>query len=847
MILLRAGARHMLHHPWQAILALVGVALGVGVVTAVDLANESAQRAFVIAAETVAGKATHQVVGAPAGLPETIYRDLKVRGGIVPMAPVVEGYLTVHGPAARTLRLIGVDPFAERGFRNFGDRFLRDTDLESFIARPATGMLLETTASRLGVAKGGRLPVLVNGVRRNITLCGYIVPGSDVARQGLESVLVTDIATAQELLGSIGRLSRIDLIIPEGAGANELLQKVTSRLPSEASVIPASSKTGSLRQLTRAFRLNLTALSLLALIVGMFLIYNTVTFSVVRRRRLIGLLRAIGVTRRQVFVLLCGEALLLGILGSIAGLVFGALLGGELTRLVIRTINDLYFVLDADSVTLLPGAFLKGGLLGVGATVLAAIPPALEATAAPPRAVISRAAIEARTARLLPFVAAAGVAVIMAGGTLLLAEWTGITGGFAGLFLLIAGYALLVPAGVVLLSRLARPLMSSLFGAIGRLAARGIATALSRTGVATAALVVAVSATIGMGIMVGSFRQTVSNWLKSWLRADVYVTTVGTGSGRNKPPLEPRLVERLAKVAGVAEISLTRRVTLEGGDAPTELLALEVPEHTFYGYRFREGNPAEAWRRFSAGEAVIVSEPYASRHGVGAGGTVSLRTCYGERKFPVAGVYYDYGSDSGVVAISRAAYLRLWHDSSVDGMGAYAAPGVSVPELAERLRSVAGANGVTVLSNRDLREASLSVFDRTFAITEVLRILTVVVAFVGIMSALMAIQLERARELAVLRAVGMTPRQAVGLVCAETGLMGVLAGILSLPLGIIQALVLVHVINRRSFGWTMELSIGSSFLVEAFALAVIASVLGGLYPAWRMALARPATALQEED
>lgn len=836
----------MVRHPWQGILALIGVALGVGVVTAVDLANRSAERAFTIAAETVSGRTTHEIVGAPAGLPETLYRDLKVRWGIEPIAPVVEGVITVAGlEGPTTLRLIGIDPFAERGFRNFGERFFRNTDLPSFIVRPATGMLLQSTAARLGVVRGGSLPIQANGVRRTIQLCGYLAPEDEVARQGLDSVLVVDIATAQEILGRLGRLSRIDMIVPEGAAGQQLLQRVASHLPPEASVIPASFKAGSLRQLTRAFRLNLTALSLLALIVGMFLIYNTVTFSVVRRRRLIGLLRSIGVTRRQVFALLCGESLLLGVAGSAAGLLFGALLGGQLTRLVTRTINDLYFVVNLGEATLVPAAFLKGALLGVGATLLATIPPALEATAAPPRAVISRAAIEARAARLLPWSVAAGVAVIVAGGAVLVGS-SGIAGGFVGLFLLIAGYALLVPAGVVLLSRLARPVMTASFGAIGRLAARGVATALSRTGVATAALVVAVSATIGIGIMVGSFRQTVASWLESWLRADIYVTTVGTGSGRNKPPLDPDLVRRIPAVPGVAEVSMTRRVTLEGGEAPTELLAIDVPRQTFSGYRFREGRPAAAWPRFSAGEAVIVSEPYASRHGVHAGGNVVLRTARGVRTFPVAGVYYDYGSDSGVVAISRAAYARLWGDTTIDGIGVYAAAGVSVSELVGRLRAAAGAGGVTVISNRGLREASLAVFDRTFAITDVLRLLTVVVAFVGIISALMAIQLERARELAVLRAVGMTPLQAVGLVSAETGLMGITAGLLSLPLGIMQALVLVHVINRRSFGWTMELSVGTSLLVEALMLALIASLLGGLYPAWKMATGRPAGALQED-
>ena len=845
MILWRAGLRQLFRHPWQTVLAVVGVALGVGVVTAVDLANQSAYRAFRLAGEAVAGKATHQVVGGPTGLSDTLYTELRVRHGIRPSAPVVEGFVDVPGHAP--LRLIGIDPFAEGPFRSFSGRFLRNADITSFLASPATGMLLRDTAERLGVRQGGTLSVVSHGTRQRLLVCGYLQPESETAREGLRSVILTDISTAQELLGNVGRISRIDLIIPEGRSGNVQLQKVREILPPEATIVGAASRVGNLEQMTRAFRLNLTALSLLALVVGMFLIYNTTTFSVVRRRRLIGLLRAIGVTRREIFGLLLGEALLIGVIGSAAGLLFGSLLGRELIRLVTRTINDLYFVTEVGSVILLPEAFVKGALLGIGATVAAAIPPALEATSAPPRAALSRISIEAGTRRIAPLAALAGVAAMIAGAGMLLPEGAGLTFSFAALFIIIVGYALLVPSVMVGFSRLVRPLMGVCFGVTGRIAARGIVVSLSRTGVATAALVVAVSATIGIGVMVGSFRQTVARWLESWLRADVYVTTVGTGTGRNKPPLDPELVERLSSVSGVSSVSRTRRVTVEGEGPPTELLAMQIPQSTFDGYRFREGDPRRAWNSFSTGEAVIVSEPYAYRHRLHAGDRLSLRTAQGVRQFPVAGVFYDYGSDSGVVAISRSAYERFWNDRTVDGMGFYASPGVSAEQLTASLLRLSGESRISVISNRALRQASLAVFDRTFAITGVLRLLTIIVAFVGILSALMAMQLERARELAVMRAVGLTPAQVWWVICGETGLIGIVAGLLSIPLGIIQALVLVYYINRRSFGWTMELTAGPGLLLEALLLSVTAALLAGLYPARSIAAASPAAALKEEE
>ncbi|WP_306533149.1 FtsX-like permease family protein [Geobacter sp.] len=845
MILLRAILRHLLRHPWLTVLSIIGVALGVAVVTGVDLANESASRAFRVAAETVAGRATHQIVGGPAGIPEELYRSLRVDRGIRPVAPVVEGYVAVPGQPGTTLRIIGIDPFAEGPFRAFGARFIKGADLEGLLARPASGLLLGETAGRLGVKEGGILNVETGGIDHRLTVAGFLEAGEGVNRQGLEGVVVTDIATAQELLGMVGRLSRIDLILPEGGDAR--LTALRKSLPAGTEVMAAGARTGSLDQMTRAFRLNLTALSLLALMVGMFLIYNTTTFAVVRRRRLIGMLRAMGVTRREIFALICSEAILVGIVGMVLGLAGGMLLGRVLTGLVTRTINDLYFVLQLGEMVLSPLILAKGAILGIGATVAAALPPALEATTAPPRAVLVRSVIEARTRRLVPLAAIVGFLAMGGGCLLFLGDRGGIVTGFVGLFALILGYALVVPGATVCIAALVRPLAGGIAGPLGRMAARGVVTSLSRTGVATAALVVAVSATIGVGIMVGSFRSTVERWLESRLRADVYVTTVGTGTGREKPPLDPALVERLATVPGAAARSLTRRVTVEAAEGATDLLVMDVPQRSFFGLRLKEGDPERGWSSFSRGEAVIVSEPYAFRHRVGPGDRVRLRTDRGVREFPVAGVYYDYGSDTGVVAIARAAYLRHWDDRSVDGIGFYGDKGVTTDQLAEEIRKRAGASRITVISNRQLRDASVAVFDRTFAITGVLRLLTVVVAFVGVLSALMAIQVERSRELAVLRAVGLTPAEVWGLVCGETGLIGLIAGLLSLPLGILEALVLIHVINRRSFGWTMELSLEPAILLQAMVLACSAALIAGIWPAFAIARTSPALALREEE
>jgi putative ABC transport system permease protein len=467
---------------------------------------------------------------------------------------------------------------------------------------------------------------------------------------------------------------------------------------------------------------------------------------------------------------------------------------------------------------------------------------------APPRVVMSRGALESGARRMVPRVTWLGGG-LLAGGAGILALPGGIAGGFAGLFVLMIGCALVAPAAALGLLRLLHPVAATAFGTLGRLATRGIVASLSRTAVAIAALMIAVSAAIGVGIMIASFREAVVSWLEGTLRADVYVSAPSLVGNRPDATLEPALVARLAAAPGVARAGTSRSVLVPGPGGPVQVVALDVDPARPPRWRFRDGGADAIWAgdRDDATGGVIVSEPYANRHGARLGAAVRLHTDRGDHGFRVDGVFYDYGSSAGVVVMSRRTYDRFWDDRRVSGVAIEAAPGADLGALMAALRErAAGDQEVVVRSNRALREASLEIFDRTFAITSVLRTLTVAVAFIGMLAALMALQLERAREMAVLRTLGLTPRQVWGLVTAETGLMGLLAGVLAVPGGLVLAGILVFVINRRSFGWTMPIDPSPEILLQGVALSVLAAVLAGLYPAWRMARALPADALRDE-
>ncbi|MCP3165306.1 FtsX-like permease family protein [Myxococcus qinghaiensis] len=843
-LLVRSSLRHLGRHPWLTALSLLGIALGVAVVVSIDLASGSALRAFERSTDAVTGKATHQLVGGTSGLSEDVYRDLRLLPDAPVSAPVVEGYVQATVGDRRTLTVLGVDPFAETPFRDYaGDEAVGDVG--ALLTQPGTVLLSARAARALGVEAGGLLPVRVEGRETSLRVAALLAPTNEDTARALEALVLTDVSTAQEVLGRVGRLTRVDLRL---TGGDAQVERLRASLPTGTEVVRASARASTVEQMTKAFRTNLTALSLLALVVGMFLIYNTMTFSVVQRRGLLGRLRAVGITRGELFALVLGEALVLGIVGTVAGLLLGILLGRGLVGLITQTINDLYFVVSVRGLVLEPFTLAKGLALGLGATVLAALVPAWEAARSAPATTLRRSTLEDVSRTRAPKLALLGVLVLAGGVGLLGWPTQALVPAYLGLFSVLIGAALLVPWVTERLSLFAAVPLGFAFGLLGRMAARGVRTSLSRTAVALAALMVAVATTVGVGLMVSSFRGTVLSWLESSLLADVFISPPSLVARRGDSTLAPGLVERLRTLPGVSGSSTLRVTRARVDGVPTDLLAVDFSRSPARPYQFKQGDEAAVWRELDAStEALIVSEPFAFHRGVGVGDTVKLATDRGLQAFRVAGVYFDYGSDVGTMLMPRATYEHWYEDRGVSGVALYASPGQDVDSLVTAVRASAGdEQALLVRANRSLRQASMEVFDRTFTITQVLRLLAVGVAFVGVLSALMSLQLERAREFAVLRATGLTPRQLWGLVSLQTGLLGLLAGLFSMPLGVGLAYILVHVINQRSFGWTVRLEVTPETLGQAMLLALVASALAGLYPAWKMTRANPAYALREE-
>ena len=850
-LLITLACRHAWRRPTQSIFFIIGVGLGVAMIVAIDLATGAANRAFSLSTEAVAGKTTHRIVGGPSGLDESIYVALRQQLGYRLSAPIVEGYVVAEELDMQPMRLLGVDSFAESPFRNYlndnNTGFADNNGFTAFIVQPNTVLLSAALANQYNLNVGDFIHIQVGGRRQTLQIVSVLKSDRKNEQRGLDGLLITDIGTAQEVLGKVGILDRIDLIISEGTQGEETLKHIIAILPLGARVEQPTDS--AVEEMTAAFRLNLTALSMLALLVGMFLIYNTVVFSVVQQRSVLGSLRALGVTRNEIFSIILIEAGLLGVIGTALGLGLGYLLGRGAVQMVTTSINDLFFVVTVRRIDFPPLTLLKGAVIGIVAALIAAALPAYEATNVRPASALRRSNIEERVRTTLNWVSGVGVGVLLLGTVLLIPEWHLIIT-FVGIFAIIIGISLLTPILTLGLMRTLSGLSSVVgksFSPLIRLAIRDITRSLSRTSVAIAALMVAVSVIVGVGLMIGSFRLTVERWLTDLLQADIFVSAPSLISDQTTFPLAHSVVEKLETFPGIAQIATSRLVDVSAGDLGViQLVAvsMDIAGEKRY-YKAAVGDPAKTWEALKTG-GLIINEPMSNRFKLGVGDEVSLLTDRGAQQFRIVAVAYDFDVQSGAL-IDDAVYRTYWDDVNLSSAALFVETGVDVDAKINELRAAfAGEAELVIRSSRGLREHSLAIFDRSFSITVALQMLATLVAFIGILSALMSLQLERRREIGTLRAVGMTRRQLWRLTLVETGLMGTTAGILAMPTGFVLAVILIYIINLRSFGWTLQMHLQPVYFLQALIVALFAALLAGVYPAWRIGRMQPADALREE-
>lgn len=842
----KAGLRYLFTHPWQTFLSSLGIMLGVAVILSIDIANESSGKAFDISMEAVTGKATHRLNNREGDIALSSYIKLRKNAGIKISAPVIEENVKVLIGDGFTATFLGLDPFSEQEFRNFVSADLTgdNTELTQLLSSSNKVLIPESFAREAKIETGDTLILKWGDGFLSVVCAGFIKSNEDISGNSIEQFIISDIETARKLFKKGNFVSYIDLIL--APAEIDRINKII--LPDPTLQLTTGQKSNETAKLmTEAFRLNLNAMSLLALIVGLFLIYNAMTFSVVQRRRLLALLRAAGVTRKDIFIQVMAESIFIASIGTIGGIVGGIFLGKIMLGFVTQSLNDLYFVTTVQTVILSPMIILKASIAGVGGTIIAAMFPAYEAAQTSPGVSLKRSSVETKLKRRILLFSIISFVLLTVGIIILTFSGTGILVGYFGIFLLIIAFALQTPAVITVFVKVIEPIIKKMMGNTGKIGVRGVTANMSRTSVAIAALAISVSATIGVSTMISSFRGTVVDWLEQTLVADVFVSSQGLVSRKNEAVLDTSLIQKFLMVDGVKTLDFYSEGAGTINEKPVEVFGSHIDTRNESRFNLKEGNPETAWGEIRGGTGVLMTETFAYKWNYKVGDQFTLKSPVGDLKLKVSAIYFDYSSDVGHIAIDYNHFKKYWVNHKISGIGVYLDNKADITIIQRKLRSLfPEESSVSIRLNKDLRDYSIEIFDRTFVVAGLLHILSVIVAFIGVFSALMSIQLEKEKEMGILRATGLTPGQMLKMISVQTFTIGLIAAFIAIPLGLVLAYCLIYVINLRSFGWTMQMSIDPVVLIQAIIIAVSASLLAGLYPAWKMSVTLPAKSLRDE-
>jgi putative ABC transport system permease protein len=830
--------RYLRRHPLLGLLNILSVALGVSVYLATQIANHSANRAFAATVDLVAGKAELQI-SAPGGhLPETVLPQVASAPGVSAATPIVRGLVTLPDFPGEYLEVLGIDVFTNVPFRTF-DPTNFDTselDLQRWLGDPNSIAVSEEFVRRHKLKAGDKVRGRVGVTDYELTI-GFLIRREDSFDPHFAAM---DIGWAQELFGRRGELSIIQLKLAKPHEREATISALRGILPKDARVAAPAQRTEEVEKMLGGFELNLTAMSLVSLLVGMFLIYNTVSASVVRRHHEIGILRSLGVTRNEIRALFLSEAVVLGAIGSLLGLIGGLLLAQVLVGTVAETISSLYVLVHVREATLQPWTFALAWIIGLGSVVASAWFPAQAAAKEDPVEALHGGVRLERSVRPSQAWLICGVlSIFLAASFSFLALSTGPRWlSFGAAFLVLTGFSFLVPRVMLLLSRGLGKLLRHLRPHRRKarieteLAAANLSRALLRNSVTVAALALAVAMTVGVSVMVFSFRKTVEAWINDTLIADLFITPASNEVAGADSFVPPSALQFLAGHPAVETIDTFREMGLPMGDKRVTVAVIRGSERRHF--QFLRGNSGALMRRFHDEPCVFVSESFARRNRLRENDAIELTAPDGIRPFSVAAIFYDYTRDQGIVYMSAKNFVNFWHDDRFNSVAVYLKKDRGAEEVSTAFRAEFSRDGqFGIYSNQSLRRRIFEIFDQTFAVTYVLLAIAVFVAITGIFLSLTILITERQRELAILRAIGASAGQIRKLLLSETAMLGALAAVVGMVSGICLSIVLTGVINRAFFGWTIHLAFPWRSLSLTPVWILAAAVLAGVVPAWR--------------
>jgi len=716
---------------------------------------------------------------------------------------------------------------------------LSDDAFRDYLTQPNTIVLVDDLAQRIN-AKAGDDITLTIGSRRIQAHVAGITQLTGVARSQLSDLIIADLATAQELTDSPGKIDRIDLNID----TPDLEKSVTAALPKGLVLRSTQQQSTSLSELIASYKLNLNSLSLMASFVAIFIVYNSMLISVQQRVTSLGILRCLGASQRQLGSLYLLEAFIFAIVGGILGVVGGWALSKLLVGYVSTTINDLYASLRPGPVTLDASAFAKGLAVSITSCLVGAAIPLFRASQTQPVNVFRGTARAGASAKVSTNLLFTGLALLAACWGIYKLPTNSPLVGFVLALVVALAFAFICPAATrfvcKLIDRAARPMQSLPV----QMAASGVSRSLGITGVAVAAMMLAMAMTVGVRTMVSSFRGALDTWMDRRFAADVFVAPELLVNHKIDATIDPKIEDWIKTQPQTAAAFGLRTTSTQIKDKSALLLGTDMDE--ILGPQFPIKS-SESGKTFNPQTDILISEPLAGRTNWSPGQTITLDTPTGPHPFHIHAIFYDFGNERGQLIIPRAAYAKIWNDNRLTSLHVRLKPNndaeTTAAEWSRELRKI-----YPVVSNSfaHVKHEVMNIFDRTFKVTDVLSWLAGGVAFCGLAGSLLSLSLARRRDYSVLAAVGMSRPQTATWVLGQGLLIAWISAAVAVIAGTVLAYVLSYVIQYRSFGWSIPTSPQPRFWLEAFILATIAAAVAAIYPIYRLTHSAPAESLRQE-
>lgn len=817
----KSQLRYLLVHRFQTLLTLLGIALGVAVVHAVDITNYSAKKNLTQTSQQLSGLATHRIIADDGTIAESIYQQLRsdflATFPSLQISPSIQKTIHLEKGFQDKALLLGIDPFASLLEVDFFNRSAENNSfaLDQFLFDNNTVLVSSKLAQTKNLQINDRLSIYVDNQPKDLIVIG-ILPETSLNT----SAIIMDIGNAQDILSLPGQLSTIELKIPNNSDATRLID---NQLPAGLNLLTIDSLIDGQSELISALMFNLSALSYLAMIVGGFLIFNTVRFSMLQRLPSFVRLRIIGLQDSQLTLLLLREALLLSLIGTFAGILLGQLLSKTLGPITQQTISNLYALQTDTSLTLHWSLYLKAAISGVTITLVAAYLSLL--TIDRRRLVSSMSRIYQERVATVNHIGNLIKAVALCSAGIFTMQTNSLLISYVSVLCFTASGLLLIPSFLTIAYRilylLARHLRCS---QITLIAIRDCQREQSRILLSIIALSLAVASTNGIATMISSFKQSVDIWLDQQLAAEFYLRS--TQPDPDKATISTEIIQQINNLSEVSFISTTRfsRVLINNRFVP--LVAISTDNDINLPIQVVEGSLDS----FRAG-GLLISESFARKQSLSLDDTIALNTPTGENIFTVIGIVRDYGSEHGRLFIHGSTFNQFWNDTRVTSIGVHLKDTMAKDKVIDRLKNQwLEQYQLGLLDSSILREQIIKVFNQTFASTHFLRILVLVIAVIAIISTLLIYQIQRRRQLSTLYSLGMSTKELASLFYYQAFLIGGIAGAIAIPLGLLIAWCLVAIINPAAFGWSLVYKPEANVFLLGFIIAIIAGLLSAIYP-----------------